>query len=160
MQVGLTDYAGLSFGDQLLPSGLVPAHAADGDPVELQCESYGTLEQLSLLVRLAVGGLLARNESGVAILDDPLAHADLGKHRQMLEILARAARGEPYGPHPTGPLQLIILTCHEDRFDYLDGAQQFDSQERLRVFRPGSVFPPKSPLPVRRHSQCSVLSRR
>ena len=44
----------------------------------------------------------------------------------MLDILARAARGEPNGPHPTGPLQLIILTCHADRFDYLDGAQQID----------------------------------
>jgi hypothetical protein len=131
-QLGLADYAGLSFGDQLLPSGLVPAQAADGDPVELQCESYGTLEQLSLLIRLAVGGLLARNESAVAILDDPLAHADLGKHRKMLEILARAVRGEPYGPHPTGPLQLIILTCHEDRFDYLDGAQQFDLARLIR----------------------------
>jgi hypothetical protein len=50
----------------------------------------------------------------------------------MLEILARAARGEPHGPHPTGPLQLIILTCHEDRFDYLDGAQQFDLARLIR----------------------------
>jgi DNA repair exonuclease SbcCD ATPase subunit len=131
-QLGLADYAGLSFGDQLLPSGLVPAHAGDGDSVELQCESYGTLEQLSLLIRLAVGGLLARNESAVAILDDPLAHADVGKHRKMLEILTRAARGEPHGPHPAGPLQLIILTCHEDRFDYLDSAQQFDLARLIR----------------------------
>jgi DNA repair exonuclease SbcCD ATPase subunit len=125
-QLGLTDYSGLSFGNELLPEGLVSDHAADGEPVALDRESYGTLEQLSLLIRLAVGGLLSQDEPAVAILDDPLAHADLGKHRKMLDILARASRGEPHGPHPTGPLQLIILTCHEDRFDYLDGAQQFD----------------------------------
>ena len=125
-QLGLIDYAGLSFGDQLLPAGLVPIHAVDGEVVEMERESYGTLEQLSLLIRLAVGGLLSRSEPAVAILDDPLAHADLGKHRKMLEIFDRAAHGEAHGPHPTGPLQLIVLTCHADRFDYLDGAQQFD----------------------------------
>jgi hypothetical protein len=131
-QLGLADYVGLSFGDKLLPDGLVPTHALDGESVELQSESYGTLEQLSLLIRLAVGGLLSRNESAVAILDDPLAHADIGKHRKMLEILDRAARGEPNGPHATGPLQLIILTCHEDRFDYLSDAQQFDLARLIR----------------------------
>jgi energy-coupling factor transporter ATP-binding protein EcfA2 len=134
-QLGLNDYAGLSFGDQLLPAGLVAAHASNGELIEMERESYGTLEQLSLLIRLAVGGLLARNESAVAILDDPLAHADPGKHRQMLEILARAAHGEPSGPHPTGPLQLIILTCHKDRFDQLDGAQQFDLARLIRTNR-------------------------
>ena len=101
-------------------------------PIELQRESYGTLEQLSLLIRLAVGGLLSHQEPTVAILDDPLAHADLGKHRKMLDILASACRGEPHGPHPTGPLQLIILTCHAERFDYLDGAQQFDLSQLIR----------------------------
>ena len=125
-QLGLNDYTRLEFDDQLLPGALVPSHAADGAAVEWERESYGTLEQLSLLVRLAVGGLLAKNEAAVAILDDPLAHADLGKHRKMLDILDRAARGEPNSPHPTGPLQLILLTCHAERFDYLSDAQHFD----------------------------------
>lgn len=131
-QLGLTDYAGLSFGDQLLPQGLVlPSHAT-GDALDLERESYGTLEQLSLLIRLAVGGLLARNEPSVAIFDDPLAHADPSKHRKMLEILARASQGEPHGPHPTGPLQLIVLTCHADRFDYLQDAQQIDLSRLIK----------------------------
>jgi DNA repair exonuclease SbcCD ATPase subunit len=129
--LGLSDYAGLSFGDQLLPQGLVPTHAT-GDALDLERESYGTLEQLSLLIRLAVGGLLAHNEPSVAILDDPLAHADPSKHRKMLEILARAAQGEPHGPHPTGPLQLIVLTCHADRFDYLQDAQQIDLSRLIK----------------------------
>lgn len=131
-QLGVTEYASLSFGAQLLPAGLAPAHAPDGEPVELERESYGTLEQLSLLIRLAVGGLLATNEPAVAILDDPLAHADPTKHRKMLDILARAAQGEPQGVHPTGPLQLIVLTCHAERFDYLKDAQQLDLARLIR----------------------------
>jgi uncharacterized protein YhaN len=126
--LGLTGYTGLAFGDQLLPGGL----ALDGESVEMARESYGTQEQLSILIRLAVGGLLAVKESAVAILDDPLAHADDGKHRRMLDILTRAAHGEPHGPHPTGPLQLIILTCHADRFDYLADSQQIDLARLIR----------------------------
>jgi hypothetical protein len=128
----LNDYARLEFDGQLLPQGLALNHASTGDAVQLERESFGTLEQLSLLIRLAVGGLLARSEPTVAILDDPLAHADPGKHRKMLDILARAAQGEAHGPHPTGPLQLIVLTCHADRFDYLQGAQQIDLGRLIR----------------------------
>ena len=131
-QLGLADMADLSFGDQLLPVGFVPGPIGDGSAVELDRESFGTLEQLSLLIRLAVGGLLAQTEPAAAILDDPLAHADPGKHRKMLDILDRAARGEAHGPHPTGPLQIIILTCHADRFDYLQGAQQLDLASLIR----------------------------
>jgi predicted ATP-dependent endonuclease of OLD family len=131
-QLGLTDYDGLSFGNELLPTGLQPIHQANGEAVDMQRESYGTLEQLSLLIRLAVGGLLARTEPAVALLDDPLAHADPHKHRKMLDILASASRGEPNGPRPTGPLQIVIFTCHADRFDFLDGAQQIDLARLIR----------------------------
>ncbi|MBM3997123.1 MAG: hypothetical protein FJ303_23680 [Planctomycetes bacterium] len=128
-QLGLTDYARLEF-SELLPEALVPALGVDA--FELHQESYGTVEQLSLLIRLAIGGLLARKEPTVAILDDPLAHSDPGKHRKMLDILTRAVAGDSTGPHPTGSLQLIILTCHADRFDHLDGAQQIDLTQHLR----------------------------
>src|SRR5262249_22989709 len=131
-KIGLTDYASLSFGDQLLPSGLVLNHAANLDPVDIDCESYGTMEQLSLLIRLAVGGFLAQRDRGVAILDDPLAHADPAKHRRMLDVLSAASRGDAAGAHATGPLQLVILTCHEERFAELDAAQRFDLAKLIR----------------------------
>lgn len=128
-QLGLTDYTRLEFGE-LLPEGLISAHGVDAH--DLHCESHGTVEQLSLLIRLAIGGLLARKEPTVAILDDPLAHSDPGKHRKMLDILTRAVAGDSTGPHPTGSLQLIILTCHADRFDHLDGAHRIDLTQHLR----------------------------
>src|SRR6185369_12781693 len=104
----------------------------NGSTVALERESYGTLEQLSLLIRLAVGGLLAKAEPAVAILDDPLTHADPAKHKKMLDLLVCASRGDPAGPHPTGPLQLIVLTCHPERFADLKDAQRFDLARLVR----------------------------
>ncbi len=129
-QLGVADYASLEFGDRLLPGGLNPK-----DPsgmVEFDKESFGTQEQLSILIRLAIGGLLARGKSMAAIFDDPLAHADALKHRRMLDIFTRAAKGEEHGPHPTGPLQLLVLTCHAERFDHLPDAQRIDMAQAIR----------------------------
>lgn len=130
-QLGLADYRRLSFDSQLLPGGLEAIHAPPGVAVPLEQESLGTVEQLSLLIRLAVGGLLAKDEPTVALLDDPLAHADLAKHTKMLAILQSAARGD--GPSGgAGPLQIILLTCHPERFASIADAQQIDLASRLR----------------------------
>lgn len=126
-QLGLTDYAGLHFDGQLLPAGLQSIHAPASAPIQLDQESLGTVEQLSLLIRLAVGGLLASDEPAVALLDDPLAYADLGKHEKMLQILQSAARGDG-----AGPLQIILLTCHPERFANLSGAQLIDLSAQIR----------------------------
>jgi uncharacterized protein YhaN len=101
-------------------------HAVDAGAVDLQTESYGRMEQLCLLIRLALGGLLAKDEPAVAIFDDPLAHADPDKHRRFLEVLRLAAAGSPDANPPAGPLQVIILTCHPDRFDHLPDARHID----------------------------------
>ena len=122
-QLGLTEYSDIEFGNSYVPEGLVSriGHAS----VALRDESYGTEEQLSILVRLAIGGLLSHDENQCAILDDPLAHADDGKHRRMLDIVKDAARGGRQGPgqHQVGPLQVVIFTCHPERFDHVADAQ-------------------------------------
>ncbi|GIK53232.1 MAG: hypothetical protein BroJett014_22050 [Planctomycetota bacterium] len=76
--------------------------------------SYGEREQLGTLVRLAYACVLAKEEPQSVILDDPLAHSDATRHRRMLDVLADAAKHN---------LQLIILTCHPERFDQLDAHQ-------------------------------------
>jgi DNA repair exonuclease SbcCD ATPase subunit len=124
--LGLGDYREVRFGDRFLPEGLVPEN---GQPEALRGlgeESYGTVEQLGLLIRLALGGVLARDEPVVTILDDPLAHADPIKHRRMLDLLRLAAEGNPAWEPPAGRMQILILTCHPDRFDYFAGAYQID----------------------------------
>jgi len=73
-------------------------------------------------VRLALGGVLATSEPMLAILDDPLVHADPVKHRRFLDVLRLAAEGDKAWSPAAGPLQVVILTCHPDRFDHLTGA--------------------------------------
>ena len=127
-QLGLVDYRRLAFDGQVLPAGLESVHAPPGVAVALDQESLGTVEQLSLLIRLAVGGLLAKDEPTVALLDDPLAHADLAKHTKMLEIIQSAAQSQP----GSGPLQIILLTCHPERFGYVANAQKIDLFAQIR----------------------------
>lgn len=125
-KIGLTDWRELVFGDSFLPERIhAQANLAD-KPFTIADESYGTGEQLSILVRLALGGLLAQKEAVTAILDDPLVHADPIKHRRMLEVLRLAAEGNSAWNPPAGPLQIIILTCHPDRFDHIPGARHID----------------------------------
>ncbi len=126
-RIGLDAYHDVRFEDAYLPQGLV----RDERAVSLSDESHGIHEQLSLLVRLALGGILARDEPAVAILDDPLAHADAVKHRRMLDVLRLAAEGNPAWNPPAGKLQILIFTCHPERFDYLTGVPQIDLTQRI-----------------------------
>jgi len=86
--------------------------------------SYGELEQLGTLVRLAYACVLAKDEPQAVILDDPLAHSDSVRHRRMLDVLADAGKRN---------LQIIVLTCHPDRFDQLTGANIIDLEAAKRT---------------------------
>lgn len=123
--LGLHEYQEVRFADRFLPEGIRLRNGAEA-LATIDDESYGTGEQLSLLVRLALGGILARDEPVTAILDDPLAHADPVKHRRVLDVLRLAARGNTALSPPAGRLQIIILTCHPERFDHLPGAKSIE----------------------------------
>ncbi|MBX3459591.1 MAG: AAA family ATPase [Planctomycetes bacterium] len=86
--------------------------------------SYGEREQLGTLVRLAYACVLAKDEPQAVILDDPLAHSDATRHRRMLDVLADASKRN---------LQIIILTCHPERFDQLLGAKHFDLEQAKTI---------------------------
>ena len=124
--LGLDDYREVRFGDRFLPESLIAGAGETDRPRTLEEESYGTVEQLAILVRLALGGVLARKEPVTAILDDPLAHADAAKHRRMLDVIRLAAEGNASWIPPAGGLQILIFTCHPERFDHLPGASQID----------------------------------
>ncbi|HUG94391.1 MAG TPA: AAA family ATPase [Planctomycetaceae bacterium] len=129
-RLGLDDYDDCRFADGYLPAGML--RPGLDEAVVLADESFGTMEQLAMLVRLAVGGLLAGDERQVAILDDPLTHADSGKHRRMLEILEEAARGRHTGNgSAVAPLQILVFTCHPERFDHVPSAKQIDLAARI-----------------------------
>lgn len=110
----------VSFDPNLRVSGLT---VQNGDTLAVdEATSYGEREQLGTLVRLAYGAVLAKDDPQVVILDDPLAHADTFRHRKMLQIIEEAAKKN---------LQIIVLTCHPNRFDHLKDAQMFDLKAHL-----------------------------
>jgi DNA repair exonuclease SbcCD ATPase subunit len=115
-QLGLSEFHALDFDGGYLPSGLTRRDLDTPVALNDKSESFGTVEQLALLVRLAAGAALAHDTRQVAVLDDPLAHADSVKHRRMLEIFSQLVRSSP---DRSSGLQLIVLTCHPERYDRL-----------------------------------------
>jgi DNA repair exonuclease SbcCD ATPase subunit len=68
--------------------------------------SQGAREQLLLCLRLAVAQELATDEPQVLILDDVLVNTDPIRQERVLDLLGRL----------TPNLQILILTCHPDRY--------------------------------------------
>jgi len=92
----------------------------------LEEESTGTIEQIALMVRLALGSTLSTPEEPVvAALDDPLTHSDVIRLDRMRAVLRNASVGDPSSTPPAGPLQIVIFTCHSEWFA-VDGAKIID----------------------------------
>ncbi len=73
--------------------------------------SIGTREQISVLTRLAIAGLLKeKGYPATVILDDALVYSDERRFNLMKDVLKRAA--------DEGKMQIVILTCRKK--DYLD----------------------------------------
>ncbi len=68
--------------------------------------SQGAKEQLLLCLRLAVAQELATDEPQVLILDDVLVNTDPTRQERVLDVLGTQAER----------LQILILTCHPDRY--------------------------------------------
>jgi hypothetical protein len=113
--LGIGDYKEMRFNDAFLPDQLT---SRDETAVfGVTEESTGAQEQIGILVRLALGSVLASDdEPAVAILDDPLTHCDVGRLNKMRVILRRAAHGDKSISPPAGPLQILIFTCHPEWF--------------------------------------------
>jgi energy-coupling factor transporter ATP-binding protein EcfA2 len=74
--------------------------------------SGGTREQIAVLVRLAMGALLAeRGEAAPIILDDALVYCDDDRIERMFDALSRAGKNQ----------QIIVLTCRLRSFGPLGG---------------------------------------
>ncbi len=81
--------------------------------------SGGEKEQIHLAVRLALADLLARNGRELVVLDDVLTATDAGRFARILTVLEEYAQR----------LQILIFTCHPERYSGLAGAQFFDLAE-------------------------------
>ncbi len=117
-------YQSIRFNDQFLPETLIDGDGAT--ELMLKDESTGTIEQVALMVRLALGSALSTpDEPVVAMLDDPLTHSDVVRLDRMRAVLKAAASGDPGSTPPSGPLQIVVFTCHPEWF-IIDGARIID----------------------------------
>ena len=74
--------------------------------------SHGTQEQIAVLVRLAMGAMIAEKGHDVPIiLDDALVFSDDARIEQMFDAINRAGRNQ----------QVIVLTCRARSFASLGG---------------------------------------
>jgi predicted nucleic acid-binding Zn-ribbon protein len=111
---GISDYEAMECGDNFLPHTLTGRDGRQSLPLDL--ESTGTQEQVALMVRLALGSVIAPpGESAVAVLDDPLTHSDSLRLDRMRAVL-KAAAGDPSTTPSIGPIQILVFTCHPEWF--------------------------------------------
>jgi len=89
--------------------------------------SGGTREQLSVIVRLALARVMARDQRPLPlILDDTMGWTDDERFLSMVQILRDAA----------SELQIILLTCHPSRFDRFQADYSVDLDRRKDVRSP------------------------
>ena len=90
--------------ESLQPSTLQTLASEDISPDLL---STGAKEQLYVLTRLALAKYLAESEGPMLfVVDDRLVNTDQVRHRRLIELLEEAE----------AHLQIVILTCHQQRY--------------------------------------------
>jgi len=110
----------LKLGDAFEPAGVVPD--ISGESVSLDSVSGGEREQIHLATRLALAEVLAREERQMVVLDDVMTFTDDARMARVLAILDEEAQR----------LQIVILTCHPERYRGLDEADFFDLEAIAR----------------------------
>lgn len=84
--------------------------------------SGGERAQVYLAPRLALADVLARGERQLVVLDDVLTATDTGRLARVMGVLEVAAQR----------LQVLILTCHPERYRGLAGANFVDLEDIVR----------------------------
>jgi DNA repair protein SbcC/Rad50 len=87
-------------------------------PIEVVRLSGGEREQVYLATRLALAKVAAADERQLLVLDDVLTATDDERMRRICDVLEECAER----------LQIVILTCHPERFSGLVGARLAEMQ--------------------------------
>jgi uncharacterized protein YhaN len=90
--------------------------------IPLDQVSGGEREQIYLATRLALAEQLAANERQLVVLDDVLTFTDAARMARVLDVLEESARR----------LQILIITCHPEKYRGLRAARFIDLEEQVR----------------------------
>ena len=91
---------------------------SESEAIPFEVLSQGAKEQLLLALRLAVARATAEDERQLLILDDVLVNTDPIRQERVLDLLQSAAEH----------LQLLVLTCHADRYRGIGQALKIEPQ--------------------------------
>lgn len=117
--------AGGRLGRVQLDEGFEPAHVRPDlaeSPVTIECVSGGEREQIYLATRLALADVITKDQRQLVVLDDVLTATDAGRLARVMTILEEAAQR----------LQILVLTCHPERYGGLQGARFIDLEAIAR----------------------------
>ena len=90
---------------------------------EFDALSGGAQEQIDVLLRLAVAGVMDGEGGAPVIIDDALGYSDPDRLRKMNNAFARAGEDS----------QILVLTCYPERFSRIGGSHRLDMAELLRT---------------------------
>lgn len=107
-------YRGLKLSDKLSSIGINSREVEHADRTDL---SLGTQERLVFLTRLCLTEMLSEKHARQClILDDSLVHTDENRMAMALKMLSEFALSS----------QVLVLTCHPERFSRLELAKSFE----------------------------------
>ncbi|MGB2930062.1 MAG: hypothetical protein WBB70_14250, partial [Desulfobacterales bacterium] len=94
--------------DESLPTGFV---RNDGNVIETDLLSTGTLDVLGLALRLSMANYFLKDQEAFLVMDDPLVDMDTTRQSKAANLLKEYAKTK----------QLLIFTCHSSHADLLGG---------------------------------------
>ncbi len=94
--------------DESLPTGFV---RSDGNVIEADLLSTGTLDVLGLALRLSMANYFLQDQEAFLVMDDPLVDMDPSRQSNAANLLKEYSKTK----------QLIIFTCHPSHADLLGG---------------------------------------
>lgn len=102
------DLTGGAYEEVEIGTDLLPLHAVQngGTKIPAGWMSFGTHEQLIVLVRLAMGMLASRAERQAIVLDDRLVNADPVRARRLATIIREAGERA----------QIVLTTCNDGAY--------------------------------------------
>jgi len=94
--------------DESLPTGFV---RTDGNVVETDLLSTGTLDVLGLALRLSMANYFLKEQEAFLVMDDPFVDMDPGRQSNAASLLKDYSKTK----------QLIVFTCHPTHADLMGG---------------------------------------
>ena len=88
----------------------------------LQSLSFGTHEQVAVLLRVAMATLLSREERQLVVLDDRLVNADDERMARLCSVLEEAS----------ADCQIVIATCRPEAYASMRSCRQISLGECKR----------------------------